>query len=287
MKTLKGIIFNNVTRNAVTKKKEKAYEEYNAVRDMANTEYDEACKKIENARIAAADDLQKIQDADYVDMAAIKKAEEEFDRIYAKSQAEFEKAQQIHIHTIMAAEAELLRRYKDADEADVEKGIEYFDAEPAAEEDVSEANKTKENSRESEITAEINNINDMFARYDDGNPDNFTAKDVALLTEEANYWYAELYGKLSVSIKMTGLLIDRETGEPTYADDVELPLNYYTYPTNTLLGQFASYMLPELLDKMAASSMYPDDVEVAMLVNGHTVRTIQFSDYDKMMSLIF
>ena len=253
MKTLKGIIFNNVT---------------------------------ENARMAAADDLQKIQSADYVDMAEIKKAEEEFERIYTKSQAEFEKAQQIHIHTIMAAEAELLRRYKEADEADVTKGIEYFDAEPAAE-DASEANETKENSRESEITAEINNINDMLARYDDGNPDNLTAKDVALLVEEANYWYAELYGKLSVSIKMTGLLIDRETGEPTYADDVTLPLNYYTYPTNTLLGQFASYMLPELLHKMAESSMYPDDVAVEMLVNGHTVRTIQFTDYDKMMSLIF
>lgn len=283
MKTLKGIIFNNVATREATSKKEKAYEEYNAVMDMTNREYDEACEDLENAKTAAADDLQKVQDADYIDKTGIRKAEEEFEKVYAKAQADFEKAQQIHIHTIMAAEAELLRRYKEAEDADVEKGIEYFDdAEPEE-----QSCETKENNRESEIIAQINNINDMLAKFDAGNPDDLTQKDVALLVEEANYWYEELYGKLSVSIKMTGLLIDQETGEPTYADDVELPLNYYTYPTNTLLGQFAGYMLPELLDKMAESSMYPDDVEVEMLVNGHTVRTIQFSDYCKMMSLLF
>lgn len=274
MKTLKEIIFDNTkTREATTDKKRNAYADYEAVIDMANEAYDDACENFENAKTAAADKLNETLDADYVDAANIKQAEEDFQKICEKAQADFAKAQQTYMDTVMAAEAELLQKRKDTEEKDVEKGIEYLTSDKGK--------------KDAEIWEQINKINDMLARYEDGgNPDNLTKKDVAILTEEANYWYSELYGSVVVTIAVTGIAEDQETGEVIREEEVVLPINYYVYPSNTLLGQFASYMLTDLLDKMAETSMYPDDVMVAMLVRGQTVRAIQFTDYCKMMALL-
>lgn len=181
---------------------------------------------------------------------------------------EFENAKDIYVQTLMVAETKLSKICKEIKGKDIDNGIQSLEP------------------RKEEILTQIESINKLFADAEI-NPDNYTKNDLELLTEEINYWYAELYGDdFKTSIKVTGIIYDSENGCPIYADDAEMQLSYYIYPSNTILNLFAAYILQNLLDKMLKNATYPDEVEVSMLVNGKCIKSINFTNYDRMMSLI-